>query len=333
MKIRLLVSISLITAVLAGCGNTDEVAVEEPGTIILATQLDSNSPYAAGFERFKEVVEEESDGQMTAEIHTNGSLGGNEDALLQSIAAGSVDISVISPGFMTQALREVDLFSMPYLFTSYEHWERVVDGEIGEELSEMVQNDTNLRVLGYWSAGVRNYYGATAVEEVEDLENVSIRTQDSPAVQDAWEALGSIPTSVAWDEMYQALQNRVVDASENDFTNIYQSSHHEVTPYISLTEHDFTTRLFLTSDSFLESFDEEQQEVIMKAAEEATTVAREIDLELADSSLESLEEEGAIVNEVDTAPFIEQTEAVRERVAEDLDALELYEAIKELADE
>ncbi|WP_059103026.1 TRAP transporter substrate-binding protein [Shouchella shacheensis] len=333
-KTIFLASVGVVRLVaLAGCNTAEDAAGEAQETLILATQLDANSPFGVGFERFKEVIEEETNGEVTAEIHTDGSLGGNEDLLLQSIASGAVDMTVVSPGFMTQAIREVDLFSMPYLFTSEEHWERVVDGEVGKETNAMIEEETNLRVLGYWSAGVRNFYGFHEVNAPEDLQNVSIRTQDSPAVQDAWSALGAIPTSVAWDEMYQALQNRVVDASENDFTNMYQSSHHEVTPYISLTEHDFATRFFLTSDVVLERFDAEQQEAIWKAAEEATLAAREADREMAEDSLKRLEEEGAVLNEVDTAPFMEQTEHVREQAAKDLGALELYEAIQALAEE
>lgn len=334
MRKSLLVSGFVMVFALTGCVNSDEGAsMEEQETIILATQLDSDSPFAVGYETFAEVLEEESGGQLTAEIHTDGSLGGNEDELLQSIATGAIDMAVISPGFMTQTLREIDLFSMPYLFTSYGHWERAMDGEVGDELQAMLEEETNLRVLGYWTAGVRNYYGFSEVNEVDDLNNVSIRAQDSPAVVAAWSELGAIPTSVAWDEMYQGLQNRVVDASENDFTNIYQSSHHEVAPYISLTEHDFTTRLFLTSDALLEGFDAEQQQVIMRAAEEATKAAREADLELAETSLENLQEEGAQINEVDTEPFIEAMEPVIEENAEEMEVLDLYEKIRESADE
>ncbi|WP_169871395.1 TRAP transporter substrate-binding protein [Shouchella patagoniensis] len=335
MKKKNVLIVGTLALIISGCSNTKVVSESDPGDpqkLILATQLDANSPYAVGFEAFKNAVEEETGGTVTAEIHTNGSLGGNEDALLQSIATGGVDMAVVSPGFMTQVLREVDLFSLPYLFTSYDHWERVVDGEIGIEMSNMIEQGTNLQVLGYWTAGVRNYYGAEPVNEVADLRNVSIRTQDSPAIQDSWSALGAIPTSVAWDEMYQALQNRVVDASENDFTNIYQSSHHEVTPYLTLTEHDFTTRFFLTSDIVMERFSEDEQAAIYAAAEIATEAAREADKELAEQSLTRLEEEGAIVNEIDTTPFIEQTEPIREEAALHLEAKDLLEAIRHLSD-
>jgi TRAP-type transport system periplasmic protein len=299
----------------------------ESVNLIAATQLDDESPFTVGFERFKEVIEEETDGSVTVEIHTDGALGGNEDELVQNMETGSVDLVVASPGFMAQASNVVDFFAMPYLFESNEHWESVVDGEIGDLVSQQVEDNTNFKMLGYWSAGVRNYYGFEPIETPDDLQNVQIRTQDSPVVTNTWETLGANPTSVAWDEMYQALQNRVIDAAENDFTNIYQASHHEVTTNISLTEHDYTTRLFFTSDEIYSGLSDEQQQAFDMAAEEATIAARESDRDLADESLDLIEEAGVEVNEVDKEPFIEMTDSVREEAAESLDMVEELEEV------
>ncbi|MBB6449990.1 tripartite ATP-independent transporter DctP family solute receptor [Geomicrobium halophilum] len=329
---RFLVLLSVV-GLLTACNAAEEADGDNSIHLIMATQLDANSPFAAGFEKFQDVLEEKSNGEMTAEIHTDGALGGNEDELVRSLETGAVDMTVVSPGFMTQAVEEVDLFSLPYLFTSEEHWEQAMDGEVGEETRERVEDDSNLRVLDYWSAGVRHYYGFEPIEEPEDLRNVSIRAQDSPAVQDAWESLGALPTSVAWDEMYQGLQNRVVDASENDLTNIYQASHHEIAPHITLTEHDFTTRMFLTSDRVFEQLDDEQEAIFWEAVEEATEMARETDMEMAEESKELLIEEGAEIHDVDIVPFIEETEEVRERAAEELGVEELYEKIADIRDE
>ncbi|MFC4736309.1 TRAP transporter substrate-binding protein [Bacillus daqingensis] len=343
-------------AVLVGCGNdgnnegnegnpaenngeAEENAEANAGAdgesinLIAATQLDAESPFAVGFETFKEVIEEESGGSITVEIHTDGALGGNEDELVQNMETGSVDLVVASPGFMAQAANQVDFFAMPYLFESNEHWEAVVDGEVGESVASQVEDNSNFKILGYWSAGVRNYYGFEPIETPDDLQNVQIRTQDSPVVTNTWEALGANPTSVAWDEMYQALQNRVVDASENDFTNIYQASHHEVTDYISLTEHDYTTRFFFTSDEIYSSLSEEQQAAFDTAAEEATNAARESDRDLADESRQAIEDSGVEINEVDQTPFVEMTEDVRQDAAESLNMVDEFETVEAMREE
>ncbi len=307
-----------------GNGTEDQV------NLIAATQLDSESAFAAGFEKFKEVVEEESDGSVTVEVHTNGDLGGNEDELVQNLETGSVDLVAAAPGFMAQSVQEVDFFSMPYLFESRDHWESVIDGEVGDTLTNEIESNTSFDVLGYWTAGVRNYYGAEPIETPSDLDGMSLRTQDSPVVTNTWEALGAQPTSVAWDEMYQALQNNVVDAAENDFTNIYLASHHEVASNISLTQHDYTTRLFFTSDQVMDQLSESQQEAVMTAAEEATQTERETDQELAEESKAAMEEAGVEINEVEQEAFFEQTEEVRENAAESLDLVEEYEQVVEM---
>ncbi|SDC71539.1 tripartite ATP-independent transporter solute receptor, DctP family [Melghirimyces thermohalophilus] len=330
MGITLLASILMI-GLLSGC-SMFQAGSDRGGKVklIAATQLDSKSAFAEGFREFKKVVEKESDGTVTVEVHTNGDLGGNEDELVQNLQSGSVDLVVASPGFMAQAVKEVDFFALPYLFESRDHWKKAVDGEVGHTVTKMVEQKTDFKILGYWSAGVRNYYGFQPIEEPEDLKGIKIRSQDSPTVRDAWKALGAQPTSVAWNEMYQALQNQVVDAAENDFTNIYQASHHETAKYISLTQHDYTTRLFFTSQQTFDALDEKQQQAFMKAAKAATEAARKADDQLAEESKQKLKKAGVKINKVDTQPFVEKTEPVREKAVQQLGMEALYQKVQEL---
>lgn len=327
---------AIAAGILAGCssGSTEGTAgAEENVHLVAATQLDDQSPYAVGLREFKEVVEEESDGSVTVEVHTNGSLGGSEAELAQSAETGSVDLVVASPGYLAQKVKEVDFFSILYLFEDREHWTRVVDGEVGDEVARVTEEKSNFKVLDYWSAGTRNYYGTQPVETPEDLENKTVRTQDSPVVTDTWQALGAQPTSVAWNEMYQALQNGLTDAAENDFTNIYLASHYEVADHLSLTEHDVTTRVFFTTQEAYDGMNTEQQEAVDTAVQEATETARATDEELASEYKQKLQEEGMEINEVDKEAFTEQTEDVRREAVENLGMEEEYERVQELKDE
>ncbi|QTN00419.1 DctP family TRAP transporter solute-binding subunit [Sediminibacillus dalangtanensis] len=335
MKKRLGVIFSaLILSVMTACGGaeTEDSNAAENGSVnlIAATQLNSDSAFAAGFEKFKEVIESETDGDVTVEIHTDGDLGGNEDELVQNLESGSVDLVVASPGFMTQAVQDVDFFALPYLFESRDHWKKVVNGEVGETIFNRIEENTSFKMLGYWSAGVRNYYGFKPVEKPEDLKGVKVRVQNSPVVQDTWKAFGAQPANVAWNEMYQALQNKVIDAAENDFTNIYQASHYELADYISETEHDFTTRLFFTADRVYDQLNDEQKAAFDKAAEEATKAALEADDKLAEESLKAMEEQGVKVNEVDKQPFIDATEQIRQDAVKKLGMEDLYQKVQDL---
>lgn len=149
-----------------------EVAVKLIGAHV--NSLDSS--YQAGFEALQSKLEELSGGTMTVEIHPNGELGGNESELVEKMATGTVDVIVSAPNFVaTTGVPEADLFSIPFLYSDMDHWTSVVDGEVGKEISDMVDAAGTFHSLGYWSCGTREYFGVKPVNTVEDLKGVKIR--------------------------------------------------------------------------------------------------------------------------------------------------------------
>ncbi|KJS82150.1 MAG: hypothetical protein JM58_15605 [Peptococcaceae bacterium BICA1-8] len=339
----LLVLLLSLSLVLTGCGGTKkeepkaetpkvEAPKEEvkPVKLIAAHVTPEEGSYQVGMLKFKEVVEKESNGSITVEIHPNGQLGGNEDELVQKMATGTVDVIVASPGFMTQTVKEIDLLALPYLFASYDHWKSVLDGEVGQKMAGLVEEKTDFKFLGWWKCGVRVYFGNKPVNTPADLKDVKIRIQVSPVTSEVWSTFGAQPSSVAFNELYQALQNKVVDAAENDFANILQMKFHEAAPNISLTNHDIATRLLLMSDKKYQSLSPEQKAAVDKAVVAATEAERVADNDLAGVALEQLIAEGAIVNEVDVAPFIEMTQPIRDKVAKSLGLEDILKKIAEM---
>ncbi len=95
-------------------------------------------------------MEEKFGGRIEVEVHANGELGGNEDELVQKMAAGTVDSIISALSLMTQSVKAADLLSLPYLFSGVEHWEAVMDGNPGQEISRMVEKQSGLfKVLEY----------------------------------------------------------------------------------------------------------------------------------------------------------------------------------------
>ncbi|MFD1065959.1 TRAP transporter substrate-binding protein [Oceanobacillus locisalsi] len=343
MKMNKCVFISCVVAALffflAACGN-DELEEEEDGTLkIIAAhnQTSPDNPYQAGLLKFKEVVEEESDGAIEVEVHA-GTIGTEEDELVEKLQLGAADVVVVSPGFMTQTgIREVDLFSAPYLFNDYEHWLRTVDGEVGEEMAQIIneKSDNSFKLLGYWSAGTRHYYGKQPVESTEDMRGLSFRTQTSGVVSDFWTEVGAIPSGISWGELYQGLQQDVVDSSENAYPFFVQQSHH-TTPngqYISETAHDYTTRFLLINGERFDNLDENQQQIVSEAAEASVETEREVTLEQDEEYKQQAIEEGAEVNEVNREPFIEIAQPILDDFAEEIEVEEMLEKIRALAEE
>ncbi|MBU8791727.1 TRAP transporter substrate-binding protein [Oceanobacillus caeni] len=322
--------------VLTGC-NTQQVDADGDGKIkIIAAhnQTSPDNPYQTGLLKFKEVAEKESNGTIEVEVHA-GTIGTEESQLVEKLQLGAADVIVVSPGFMTQTgIKEVDLFSAPYLFNSYDHWLQAVDGEVGNKMAEIINEKSNnsFKVLGYWTAGVRHYYGKKPIETVEDLKGVSLRTQTSGVVSDFWTTTGAIPSSISWGELYQGLQQDVVDSSENAYPFFVQQAHHTTSngKYITETAHDYTTRFFLINGEKFDQYSGEQQEIILKAAKESIEAERESTLLQDEEYKKKAIDDGAIVNEIDRQPFIEIARPILNDFAKEIGVEDLLKDIYEL---
>jgi TRAP-type C4-dicarboxylate transport system substrate-binding protein len=325
-KLSLVLAGAMLAATLAGCGPTPPAqapAAPEAGKeaaaggeaaapaadasnaelnlIIASNQTSLDNPYSYGMDKFKEVVEDISGGKIAVTVH-KGTLGENENELIEKLEMGAASMVVASPGFMTSiGVPEVDIFSLNYLFDSFDHWEACLDGEFGNKMKEIVSEKTgnNFRIMSYWSSSVRDYYGKKDITKPEDLKGMTIRTQSSQVQQDFWKACGAIPTSVAWGELYQALQQGVVDSAENDYTSFMLKEHHKTDngKHIAETHHDYTTRLLLMSGHFYDGLTDEQKGWIDEAVEACTKEEREVVYRMFKESKEKVIADGAVVTE------------------------------------
>lgn len=319
-RVSLVMAGVMVMASLAGCGGGAAPAATTAGgdgavttaaaasdgkadlnLIIASNQTSLDNPYSYGMDKFKEVLEEKSGGRISVTVH-KGTLGENESELIEKLEMGAASMVVASPGFMTSiGVPEIDIFSLEYLFDSFDHWEICLDGEFGEKMKEVAREKTgnNFRIMSYWSSSVRDYYGKKAVTAPADLKGITIRTQSSQVQQDFWKACGAIPTSVAWGELYQALQQGVVDSAENDYTSFMLKEHHKTGngKYISETHHDYTTRLLLMNGHFYDGLTDEQKQWIDESVEEATKEEREVVYRMFKESKEKVIADGAIVTE------------------------------------
>ena len=340
-KLSLVLAGAMVMASLAGCGGQAAAPAApaagggaaatagsdgkaELNLIIASNQTSLDNPYSFGMDKFKEVLEEKSGGKISVTVH-KGTLGENESELIEKLEMGAASMVVASPGFMTSiGVPEIDIFSLEYLFDSFDHWEKCLDGEFGEKMKEVAREKTgnNFRIMSYWSSSVRDYYGKKQVKSPDDLKGMTIRTQSSQVQQDFWKACGAIPTSVAWGELYQALQQGVVDSAENDYTSFMLKEHHKTDngKYISETHHDYTTRLLLMNGHFYDGLTDEQKQWIDESVEAATKEEREVVYRMFKESKEKVIADGAVVTEfadIDIDAFKALAIPIQDRFAAD----------------
>ena len=305
-----LLAVLLTVAMLGSLAPLAWAETPELTLIIASNQTDLANPYSYGLDKFKEVAEKLSGGKIQVTVH-KGTLGENESELVEKLTMGAADIVVSSPGFMTAiGVPEIDIFSLEYLFDSFAHWEKCLDGDFGKAMKDIVLEKTGnqFRIMGYWSAAVRDVYAKKPVKSPEDMKGLKIRIQSAQVQQAFFKGCGAIPTTVAWGELYQALQQGVVDGAENDYTNFTLKEHHK-TPngkYISETHHDFTTRLLLMNGDKYDSLTAEQKSWVDQAAAACTQEERAVTYKMSDESKQKAINDGAVITEfkdIDVAAF------------------------------
>lgn len=299
-------------------------------TLIGAHVNTADSSYQAGMEAMKAKLEELSGGTMTLEIHGNGELGGGEAELVEKMATGTVDIIVSAPNFIaTSGVKEADLFSIPFLYTSLDQWKHVVSGEVGQIIAQKIDAAGMFHTLGYWSCGTRQYFGIKPITQAADLKGVKIRLHDSATVRAVWSALGANPTTLAYNELYSGLQNHVIDAAENDLGNILLQKFYEAGPYVSLTNHDIATRVYLMGGMRYNMLTAEQKAWVDEAAAYCCEQEWAFDEQLNNEALDQIIANGGIVNELDTTELVNLCADARLSAAKDLGVADLLEKINE----
>lgn len=345
MRLRKMMAVLMVTVLavtsLSGCGNTGKrktigTVTPEAGSggqgqttpsitlVVASNQTAADNPYHYGLETFKEVLEELSNGTIQVTC-SDGTLSEDETELVKMLDSGKAQMIVCSPGHMTSAgASEVDMLSLLYLFDGFSHWESAMDGEFGDTMADIIlkQTGNKYRVMGYWSAGVRDYYGKKPITTAADVSGLTIRTQTSSVVTEFWSTLGATPVNIGWGELYNALKNNEVDSSENDYTNLMLKLHHttENGKYICETHHDFTTRLFIMNGSIYDSLTTEQKNWIETASLAATLKERAVTYDMMDQSKEKCIADGAVVTpyqQMDIASFRSVAIDIQDRYAQE----------------
>lgn len=306
-----------VTLVVAGCGgggseSQGDSATGEPVVLKAGHAVAEAHPYHLGLVKFKEIVEEQTGGQVQVELFPNGTLGSERD-MIEGLQMGSIDVVVTSTGPVINFIPEMGVVDLPFIFSSSEHAYTVLDGEVGQELLQKF-DDIGIKGLAFWENGFRHLTNSKRpIESVEDIAGLKIRTMENEVHQEAFKALGASPTPMAWGEVFTSLQQGTIDGQENPIPIIYTMNIYEVQKYLALTGHFYSPALLLMSQATFDKLTPEQQEICASAALEAAAYERDKINEQTEEQLSLLEEKGMVITRPDVQALREATKAVYDK--------------------
>lgn len=267
-------------------------------------------PNTVALEAFAENVTARTEGRIKAQVYNNGVLGDQPDAIEQT-RNGVLNFANFNMGPMGPIVKETNVLSLPFIFSSVEHMHEVMDGEIGQRFADALA-ERNLVALSWFDSGERSLYNTKRpIHTPEDVQGLKIRVMNNDLYVDMIEALGGNATPMAYGEVYQSLKTGVLDGAENNYPSFHSSNHYEAAEFYSLTEHLIIPECLCIARSSWEALSAEDQEIVREEAIKASAMQRELWVEGSQASRQVVLDAGIQVNEVeDKAAFQQRMEPI-----------------------
>ena len=266
-------------------------------------------------EKFKELIEQASNGNINVQIFHSNSIG-NETEILQQIQMNTIQMGIIAGDPFDTFDPVIRVISYPFLFKDNEQADEVLDGPLGSKILKSLER-SGFKGLCFSENGFRDLTNNKhSVKSPIDIKELKIRVMDSALHKTIWQALGANPIPMPWP-IYTALEQGAVDGQESPLWVIEVNKFYEIQKYMTLTRHVYSPDIDVASLKWWKTLDENTQDLIQRSIHEAAVFQRNDNRSKNAARLVLLQEKGM---KIETHPDID---AFRTKVA-GLKDMDLY---------
>jgi tripartite ATP-independent transporter DctP family solute receptor len=260
-----------------------------------ASQFNDDHAFTKAMVKFEELMKKYSGGKsVNFVLHKNSELG-LEKQYFEYMAQGkAVDYAIVSPAHMSTFSKAAPFIDAPFLFRDLAHWNKVLDQDVLKPVAEEIAQKADVMLIGYAGGGTRNIFVNKPVRNMQELKALKVRVQGAPIWSKTFQAAGMAPTVIAYNEVYNAIQNGVIAAGENEAAGVEQMKFYEVAPHLSMTQHAITIRPLCFSGKTFKKLDKDLQAAVLKAGKEAGAYGRQIESSEDEAKLVKMEKEGKL---------------------------------------
>lgn len=263
----------------------------------------ADHPNTVAMDKFAELLGTKTDGEIKLKMFHAGTLGNHSDAIGQ-VRIGGLEIGNFNLGPMARMIPETSVVSLPFIFNDVGHMHRALDGEAGQRISDLMAKK-GLIALAWYDAGARSFYNAQKpITKPEDIAGMKVRMMNNDLYSAMVEALGGIPMSITFSEVYQSLKIGAVDGAENNWPAYEATGHFEFAGYYSLSQHMIVPECVCINAEVFNDLSNAHKAAVKAAAVEAALLQRKLWEVRAGTSRKKVLASGVKVNEIaDKAPF------------------------------
>ncbi|MEL4024262.1 TRAP transporter substrate-binding protein DctP [Lysinibacillus endophyticus] len=345
MKNTILSFVAMGTLIMAGCSSDGEKAsVSSDGsnqkemTVRIAYNLPKEHAVGVFFETLADEIEKRTENtsiKLKAQTFSDGQLY-NDTQMVDAISQGGVEIGGINAGMITSDSAELlDSFDMPFLFQSWGAEKAAIDSDYGKLIAEDFEK-LNVKLIGWSKYGTSSVYGNHEIKVPDDIKNMKMRSVGKSVTM--WlEDVGSSPTSMSSQEVFQAMERKMIDGFVTGNSSIIDRSFYEVTKYavdMALTHTSFPAGANL---DWWNGLPEDVQQAILEAGTVASEVSREKAYEDDKVYKEKMLENGMVIHELTEEEYqawYNSANTLKEEFASKSDrAKQLIESVQKLNEE
>ena len=277
MKRLLLISTVLFCCVLLIVPATMAKAVKIRFTHVVS----ENTPKGWAANEFAARVNAALKGSYEVVVFPNSQLYDDNQAI-EALSAGFVEMAAPSSAKFVGSVPALQLFDMPFLFPSIKTVHAVIDGEIGDEIRNMfVERKLGIKLMTFWDNAFKQFSSnVRPLLKRADFKGVKFRIMSSDVLEAQMSALGGVGLKLPFAEVYNALEQGVVDGQENTASNIYTKKFHEVQKYMTFSNHGYLGYAVIINQKFWDELPAEVQNTITKILTEVTALERQKAIEL-----------------------------------------------------
>lgn len=295
-----------------------------------ASQFNDDHAFTRALTRFGELVNKYYGKQpVNFVIHKNSSLGLEKQYFEYMSQGKAVDFAIVSPAHMSTFAKSAPFIDAPFVFRDVAHMNKVVEMDILKPINDEVTAKAGVMMVGQAGGGTRNIFANKPISNLDQIKGLKVRVQGAPIWSRTFSAVGMSPTVIAYNEVYNGIQNNVIQAGENEAAGVEAMKFYEVAPNLSMTQHAVSIRPICFSVKTLQTLPKDLQEAVLKAGKEAGDYGRQIESTEDGQKLDKLQSEGKLkkITFTDRAQMKKLTDPVMEAYAKEIGAEEIYKKI------
>ncbi len=302
---------------------------QAPVTLHGAVQFNDDHAFTKALVKFEQLVKQYYGKPINFVLHKNSELGLEKDYFAYMNQGVSVDYAIVSPAHMSTFSKAAPFIDAPFLFRDLNHWNKVLDADTLKPVADEIAAKADVMLIGYAGGGTRNIFANKSAKNLAELKGLKVRVQGAPIWSKTFTATGMAPTVIAYNEVYNAIQNGVINAGENEAAGVEQMKFYEVGPNLLMTEHAITIRPIAFSGKTYKKLPPDLQAAIVKAGKEAGVYGRQIESSEDTAKLNAMEKAGKLkrIPFADRAAMKKAVDPVMAEYAKEIGAEAIYNKI------